>query len=60
MQVYLSELGLTDRVIFCKNGKEVVKYFKRFFSEQRHGDDQAERNIRLRHVSLMMLDINMP
>ena len=27
MKVYLSEMGLADRVIFCKDGKEVVKYF---------------------------------
>ena len=28
MQVYLDELGLLNRVIFCKNGEEVVEYFK--------------------------------
>ena len=31
MQVFLDEIGLRDRVIFCKNGEEVVQYFKGFF-----------------------------
>ena len=31
MRVIFSELGLSDRIIFCKNGKEVVDFFKNYF-----------------------------
>ena len=33
MRVYFSELGILDRVFFCKDGDEVVDFFKGFFDK---------------------------
>ena len=39
LNVYFSELGLLDRVMFCKDGVQVVDHFRRFLNEhaQSHG-----------------------
>ena len=44
----VKKLGITDRVVFCKNGKEALDYLN---------DPAAEGYVR---PSLIFLDINMP
>ena len=40
LKVYFSELGLLDRVMFCKDGVEVVDHFKRFLNEHEQSNGQ--------------------
>ena len=39
MQVFFDEIGVLDRVIFCKNGEEVVEFFKEFLNELKTESD---------------------
>ena len=45
MTVIFNELGLSDRMILCKNGEEVVDYFKVFIDE--HKKDESQPNGKL-------------
>ena len=60
MQVYLDELGLLNRVIFCKNGEEVVEYFKKALSGLKADAKHTNKKICARPVTLLLMDINMP
>ena len=61
MKVYLDELGLLNRVIFCKNGEEVVDYFKDFLNKfQDEGSVSDKGSLCTRPVALLLMDINMP
>lgn len=33
IEMYLRDLGLDERVILCKNGEEVIEYFRNFLSQ---------------------------
>ena len=59
MQVYFQELGILDRVLFCKNGDEVVDFFRGFFNELQSNPGNGQ-NISFRPVTLLLMDINMP
>ena len=59
MQVYFDELGILNRVMFCRNGEEVVQFFKNFFKElQANTGDLPHQT--LQPVTLLLMDINMP
>ena len=60
MQVFFDEIGILDRVIFCKNGEEVVEYFKEFFNGLRTENLRSSKPDRQRPVTLLLMDINMP
>ena len=60
LEILLAEFGLKDRALVCKNGVEVVDYFKKFFDELEQSNVQPAKEKRLRHVSLLLMDINMP
>ena len=60
MQVFFNELGIKDRVLFCKNGQEVVDFFKGFFNQIEADATKPGKKICARPVSLLLMDINMP
>ena len=60
MQVFFDEIGVLDRVVFCKNGEEVVEYFQRFFDEIQTETAQLDIQMCARPITLLLMDINMP
>ena len=60
MQVYLDELGLLSRAIFCKNGEEVVEYFKGLLNGLKADVKLSDKKNCARPVTLLLMDINMP
>ena len=60
MQVFFDEIGVLDRVVFCKNGEEVVEYFQRFFDEIETETAQIDIQMCVRPITLLLMDINMP
>ena len=60
LQVYFHEVGLSKRVLFCKNGSEVVELVRGFLKQLKASDLQPDTKIKARPVSLILMDINMP
>ena len=60
MKVILSELDLSNRIIFCKNGEEVVRFFKNFLNELKRNIRESDVRHQAKPVVLLLMDINMP
>ena len=60
MQVFFDEIGVLDRVVFCKNGEEVVEYFQRIFYEIQTETEDLDIHLCTRPITLLLMDINMP
>ena len=61
MKIILSELGLVDRMISCKNGEEVVDFFKFYLNELKSSNtSSSEGRDKAKQVALLFMDINMP
>ena len=60
MKIILSELGLVDRMISCKNGEEVVDFFKFYLNELKSNTSSPGGRDKAKQVALLLMDINMP
>ena len=60
LQFYFNEVGLSDRILFCKNGEEVVEIVSGLLGKLKVSDIQPGTQLKARPVSLILMDINMP
>ena len=59
MKIIFEELGLSDRVIFCDNGEEVIDFFKLQLSELKCQTAPTEGRNLAKPVALLLMEINM-
>ena len=59
-QAFFDEIVLSDRILFCKNGQEVVELVKGFLKQLTTSDPTLDTQTKVRPVSLILMDINMP
>ena len=60
LEVYFDDVVLSDRILFCKNGQEVVELVKGFLKQLTTSDPTLDTQTKVRPVSLILMDINMP
>ena len=58
MKLNCHDIGITDRLVMCSNGQEVVDYFDRLLDDVK--ESQGDRMTPFQPVALLLLDINMP
>ena len=60
LEVYFDDVVLSDRILFCKNGQEVVELVKGFLKQLTTSDPTLDTQTKVRPISLILMDINMP